>query len=118
MHCFCSIWASDGEGSACNAEDLGSIPGSGRCPGEGNGNQPQYACLENSTDKGGLQSTGRESDTTNTSTLSFLTKTLDFLVKELISIYSQGLLYKYFFPKFGCDFYIQISEYHFYFLNF
>ena len=60
----------------------------------------------------------RESDMTNTSTLSFLTKTLDFLVKELISIYSQGLLYKYFFPKFGCDFYIQISEYLLYFLNF
>ena len=29
---------SDGKESTCNAEDLGSIPGSGRCPGEGNGN--------------------------------------------------------------------------------
>ena len=33
--------------SACNAGDLGLIPGSGRSPGEGNGNPPQYSCLEN-----------------------------------------------------------------------
>ena len=32
---------------ACNAGDLGSIPGSGRSPGEGSGNPLQYACLEN-----------------------------------------------------------------------
>ena len=39
--------SSDGKESACNAEDLGSIPGSGRFPGEGNGNPLQYSCLEN-----------------------------------------------------------------------
>ena len=33
--------------SACNAGDLGSIPGSGSSPGEGNGNPLQYSCLEN-----------------------------------------------------------------------
>ena len=33
--------------SACNVGDLGSIPGSGRSPGEGNGNPLQYSCLEN-----------------------------------------------------------------------
>ena len=33
--------------SACNAGDLGSIPGLGRYPGEGNGNPLQYSCLEN-----------------------------------------------------------------------
>ena len=38
--------------SACNAGDLGSIPGSGRCPGEGNGNPLQYSCLENPMDRG------------------------------------------------------------------
>ena len=38
--------------SACNAEDLGLIPGSGRTPGEGNGNPLQYSCLENPMDKG------------------------------------------------------------------
>ena len=36
--------------SACNAGDLGSIPGSGRSPGEGNGNPLQYSCLENPMD--------------------------------------------------------------------
>ena len=36
--------------SAYNAGDLGSIPGSGRSPGEGNGNPLQYSCLENPMD--------------------------------------------------------------------
>ena len=40
---------SHGEESACNAGDLGLIPGLGRSPGEGNGNPPKYSCLENST---------------------------------------------------------------------
>ena len=39
---------SDGEVSACNVGDLGLIAGSGRSPGEGNGNPLQYSCLENS----------------------------------------------------------------------
>ena len=43
---------SDGKESACNAEDPGSIPGSGRSPGEGNGNPLQYSCLENAVDRG------------------------------------------------------------------
>ena len=38
--------------SACNAGDLGLIPGSGRAPGEGNGNPLQYSCLENPMDGG------------------------------------------------------------------
>ena len=38
--------------SACNAGDLGLILGSGRSPGEGNGNPLQYSCLENSMDGG------------------------------------------------------------------
>ena len=41
---------SEGKASACNAGDLGSIPGSGRSPGEGNGNPLQYSCLENPMD--------------------------------------------------------------------
>ena len=36
----------------CNAGDLGSIPGLGRSPGEGNGNPLQYSCLENPMDRG------------------------------------------------------------------
>ena len=38
--------------SACNAGDLGLIPGLGRYPGEGNANPLQYSCLENPTDRG------------------------------------------------------------------
>ena len=38
---------SEVKASACNAEDPGLIPGSGRSPGEGNGNPLQYSCLEN-----------------------------------------------------------------------
>ena len=45
----------DGRESACNAGDLGSVPGLGRSSGEGNGNQLQYSCLENSMDKGAWQ---------------------------------------------------------------
>ena len=37
---------SNGKESACNAGDPGLIPGSGRSPGEGNGNTLQYSCLE------------------------------------------------------------------------
>ena len=43
---------SDGKESACNGGDLGSIPGSRRSPGEGNGYPLQYHCLENSMDRG------------------------------------------------------------------
>ena len=54
--------SSVGKESACSAGDSGLIPGSGRSPGEGNGNPLQYSCLENPMDGGahGLQ----ESDTT------------------------------------------------------
>ena len=41
-----------GKASVYNAVDLGSIPGSGRFPGEGNGNPLQYSCLENPMDGG------------------------------------------------------------------
>ena len=40
----------DSKASACNMGDPGSIPGSGRSPGEGNGTPFQYSCLENSMD--------------------------------------------------------------------
>ena len=43
---------SDGKESACNVEDLGSIPGLGRSPGGGHGNPLQYSCLENPMDRG------------------------------------------------------------------
>ena len=49
--------SSVGKESSCNAGDLGSIPGSGRSPGEGNSNPFQYSCLENPIDRGAWQST-------------------------------------------------------------
>ena len=44
-----------GEESTAKAGDTGSIPGSGRSPGEGNGNPLQYSCLENPMDGGAWQ---------------------------------------------------------------
>ena len=66
LKCFpCS---SVGKESACNAGDPGSIPESGRAPGEGNSNPLQYSCLENFMDRRAWWATvhgmARESDTT------------------------------------------------------
>ena len=47
----------DGKESACDAGDPGLIPGSGRSPGEGNGNPLKYSCLENPRDRGARQAT-------------------------------------------------------------
>ena len=61
------IWLS-GKESAWNAGDVGLRPGSGRSPGEGNGNPLQYSCLENFMDRGAwwaiVQGVAKESDTT------------------------------------------------------
>ena len=46
------LGGSHGKASACNEGDPGSIPGSGRSPGEGNGNPLQHSCLENPMDGG------------------------------------------------------------------
>ena len=48
---------SEVKASACNVGDLGSIPGLGRSPGEGNGNPLQYSCLENPMDRGACWAT-------------------------------------------------------------
>ena len=49
-----------GKESACNVGDLGSIPRSGRSPGEENDNPLQYSCLENPRDRGAWQSMGSQ----------------------------------------------------------
>ena len=46
-----------GKESACQAGNSGSIPGSGRSPGGGNGNPLQHSCLENPMDRGAWQAT-------------------------------------------------------------
>ena len=51
------LGGSEGNASACNVGDLGSIPGSGRSPGEGHGNPRQYSCQENSMDGGAWEAT-------------------------------------------------------------
>ena len=59
-NCVCILHfpgVSDGKESACNIGNPGSIPGSGRSPGEGNGNPLQCSCLENCMDRGGWQAT-------------------------------------------------------------
>ena len=48
---------SEGKESAYNVGDLGSIPRSGRSPGEGNGNPLQYSCLQNPIDGGAWKAT-------------------------------------------------------------
>ena len=60
-----SLGDSDSKESACNVEDLGSVPRSGRSPGGGHGNPLQHSCLENPRDRGAWQAecTGRQSRT-------------------------------------------------------
>ena len=54
------LWAASqvvqGKESACQAGEVGSIPGLGTSPGEGNGDPLQYSCLENPMDYSRLQS--------------------------------------------------------------
>ena len=62
--------------NAGDIRDAGSIPGLGRCPGEGNGNPPQYSCLENIMNRGAWRATvhgvNKELDMTERLTLSLL----------------------------------------------
>ena len=51
---------SDGKESACNVGDPGLIPGSGRCPGEGNGSSLPYSCLRNPMDREAWQASVHE----------------------------------------------------------
>ena len=65
---------SNGKESACKAGDPGSIPGSGKSPGEGNGYPAQYSCLENPMDRGAWRATyspwsPKQSETTELLTL-------------------------------------------------
>ena len=61
-HWYCFPSGSVVKNLPANVGDTGSIPGLGRCPGEGNGKPFQYSCLENSMDRGSrqLQSMGSQ----------------------------------------------------------
>ena len=54
---ICFHGGSNGKEYALTSGDLGSIPGLGRSPGEGNGNPLQYSCLDNSMDRGAWRAT-------------------------------------------------------------
>ena len=76
---------SEGKESAYNAGDLGSIPGLGRSPGEGNGNSLQYSCLENPMDGEAWYATVHgvaRSDTTSLS-LSLSLSPVDHILSDL-----------------------------------
>ena len=64
-----------GKESAWNAGDLGSIPGLGRFPGEGNGNPLQYSCLKNSMDRRAWLATVHEVTKSQTVTNTFVVAT-------------------------------------------
>ena len=73
---------SDGKASVYNAGDPGSIPGSGRSSGEGNGNPLQYYCLENPSDGGAWWATVREDAESRTQLRDF---TFTFTGKDPLS---------------------------------
>ena len=84
----------------CNAGDPGSIPGSGKAPGEGNGNSLQYSCLENSMDRGAWWDTvdsvtkGMHKSNLYNITISYFTAGLDYYHVE----------YKLFYSCYCCSF--------------
>ena len=74
---------SDGEESVCNVGDLGLITGSGRSPGESNGNPLQYSCLENAMDRGAWRATVHRAAQSQTQLKQLSSSiTLDHLEKE------------------------------------
>ena len=95
---------SEGKESACSARDLGSIPGLGRSPGEGNGNPLQYFCLGNPMGRGAwwptVSSWGqKESDMTE-----WLTPSLLVNEKVLLKLRSELTLARHR----GCSFHVFI----------
>ena len=74
---------SDGKESACNAGDLGLIPGLGRSPGGANGHLLQYSCLENPMDGAAWQATVHGVAKSWTWLISFtFTKLTKLMIKE------------------------------------
>ena len=98
-----SLWLPRGSDtkSACTAEDLGLIHGSGRSPREGNGNPPQYSCLGNPKDRGVWQ-TPVKGVTKESDTIQQLNKSL--VLTSILDSFSsmQWLQSKVIVQKVGC----------------
>ena len=81
--------SSEVKASACSAGDLGSIPGSGRSLGEGNGNPLRYSCLENPMDGGAWWATSpqghKESDTTEPLRFHFQLKRMLAIIADFLN---------------------------------
>ena len=75
---------SEDKASACNAGDLGSIPGLGRSPREGNGNPLQYSCLENPMDRGAWWATAHTVAKSRTRLSDFTSYCLLYFYMELL----------------------------------
>ena len=94
---------SGGKESACNARDLGSTPGSGRCPGDGNGNPLQYSCLGDHMDRGAWQTTVHEVAESNTTEWLSMSRGSEMTEKTLaafITIYSNRLSFFFSFNNY------------------
>ena len=112
IYIYANIWGFPGGSevkvSACNAGDLGSIPGSGKSPEEGNGNPLQYSCLENPMDGGAWWATVHRIAKSRTR-LSNFTFTFTFC-KHICYIKTTQVREEY--SMFKSQFYVYLSFYH------
>ena len=88
-------------GGARDARDVSSVPGLGRCPGEGNGNLLQYSCLENPIDRGGWWAyspcSHKESDTIELHTYILCLAELPWMSDQGVGVRAKGLSFLFFF---------------------
>ena len=91
---------SDSKAAACSAGDPGLIPGSGRSPGEGNGNPLQYSCLKNSMDWGAWWATvhGVAKSRTRLNDFTLTSLSLSSNSVSIVELKNQGKWKQLFFP--------------------